>query len=69
MSVIKIACVDQVLTLTNTPVIASGGVGKTEDLVALTKTGVSGAIVGKAIYTGSVDLAEAISLIGGGKTC
>lgn len=50
-------------------VIASGGVGKTEDLVALTKTGVSGAIVGKAIYTGSVNLSEAISLIGGGKTC
>lgn len=50
-------------------VIASGGVGKIEDLVALTKTGVSGAIVGKAIYTGSVDLKQAISEIGGGETC
>lgn len=50
-------------------VIASGGVGKTEDLVALTKTGVSGAIVGKAIYTGSVDLKQAILEIGGGEIC
>ena len=50
-------------------VIASGGVGKNEDLFALTKTGVSGAIVGKAIYTGKVDLARVISEIGGGETC
>lgn len=50
-------------------IIASGGVGKLDDLVALTKTGVSGAIVGKAIYTGGVDLAQAILKIGGGETC
>ncbi|MBR7163915.1 MAG: 1-(5-phosphoribosyl)-5-[Clostridia bacterium] len=50
-------------------VIASGGVGKPDDLVALTKTGVSGAIIGKALYTGSVDLKEALSKIGGGKEC
>ncbi len=50
-------------------IIASGGVGKLDDLVALTKTGVSGAIVGKAIYTGGVDLAQAIIEIGGGETC
>ncbi|MBQ2696033.1 MAG: 1-(5-phosphoribosyl)-5-[Clostridia bacterium] len=50
-------------------VIASGGVGKTSDLVSLTKTGVSGAIVGKAIYTGSVDLTEALSVIGGDDVC
>ena len=34
MSVIKLSCVDQVLTFTNTPVIASGGVG--EDFVEIT---------------------------------
>lgn len=43
-------------------IIASGGVGSLEDLVALTKTGVSGAIIGKALYTGSVDLEEAVKL-------
>lgn len=50
-------------------VIASGGVGCHEDLAALLQTGVSGAIVGKAIYTGRVDLAKAIREIGGEKTC
>lgn len=43
-------------------IIASGGVGALRDLQALTKTGVSGAIVGKALYTGSVDLKEAVLL-------
>jgi phosphoribosylformimino-5-aminoimidazole carboxamide ribotide isomerase len=40
--------------------IASGGVSKQEDLLALAHLGVEGAIVGKAIYTGDVDLARAI---------
>ncbi|MBE7036285.1 MAG: 1-(5-phosphoribosyl)-5-[(5-phosphoribosylamino)methylideneamino]imidazole-4-carboxamide isomerase [Ruminococcaceae bacterium] len=43
-------------------IIASGGVGSFEDLQALTKSGVSGAIVGKALYTGAVDLKEAVLL-------
>ena len=37
-------------------VIASGGVGKLDDLRRLQETGVQGAIVGKALYTGDVDL-------------
>ncbi|NLU51512.1 MAG: 1-(5-phosphoribosyl)-5-[(5-phosphoribosylamino)methylideneamino]imidazole-4-carboxamide isomerase [Clostridiaceae bacterium] len=45
----------------NMEVIASGGVSKVEDLLALKETGVHGAIVGKAIYTGSVDLKEALA--------
>lgn len=43
------------------PVIASGGVRSMEDLVALaalTADGVEGAIVGRALYTGDVRLAE-----------
>lgn len=40
--------------------IASGGVSSLADLHALAKSGVEGAIVGKAIYTGDVDLAIAI---------
>ncbi len=50
-------------------VIASGGVGSVDDLVALTKTGVSGAIVGKALYTERVNLAEAVKLIEGDHLC
>jgi len=41
-------------------VIASGGVSSLADLRALAAVGVEGAIVGKAIYTGDVDLAIAL---------
>jgi len=41
-------------------VIASGGVSSLVDLRALATIGVEGAIVGKAIYTGDVDLVAAI---------
>ncbi len=46
-------------------VIASGGVGAVSDLKNLISTGVSGVIVGKALYTGNVDLALAISEVEG----
>jgi phosphoribosylformimino-5-aminoimidazole carboxamide ribotide isomerase len=52
------------------PVIASGGVSSLTDLlslVALEPIGVSGAIVGKAIYTGNVNLREAIRAVGHGR--
>lgn len=42
------------------PVIASGGVGALDDLLALARTRViAGAVVGKALYAGRLDLAEA----------
>lgn len=40
--------------------IASGGVSSLEDVYALKAIGLSGAIVGKAYYTGAIDLREAI---------
>lgn len=41
-------------------VIASGGVKSIEDIKNLKEIGVAGAIVGKALYTGNVDLQETI---------
>jgi phosphoribosylformimino-5-aminoimidazole carboxamide ribotide isomerase len=41
-------------------IIASGGISSLNDLRALAAVGVEGAIVGKAIYTGNVNLAAAI---------
>ncbi|MDO5140794.1 MAG: 1-(5-phosphoribosyl)-5-[(5-phosphoribosylamino)methylideneamino]imidazole-4-carboxamide isomerase [Eubacteriales bacterium] len=41
-------------------IIASGGVSGIEDIRALKRLGMYGAIIGKAWYTGAVDLAEAI---------
>ncbi|WP_035295788.1 1-(5-phosphoribosyl)-5-[(5-phosphoribosylamino)methylideneamino]imidazole-4-carboxamide isomerase [Brevibacillus thermoruber] len=49
---------------TGKSVIASGGVSALDDLLTLaacTADGVSGAIVGKALYTGAFTLAEAVS--------
>lgn len=47
---------------THLDIVASGGVSSLEDLKALEKTGVYGAIIGKAIYTGAIDLEEAAKL-------
>jgi len=43
-------------------VVASGGVTTLSDLQNLKKTGVEGAIVGKALYTGNLSLPEAIAV-------
>lgn len=54
------------------PVIASGGVSSLKDienLMAIEASGISGAITGKAIYTGAINLAEAISLTKRGCRC
>ena len=48
------------LVPTGLEIIASGGVASLADLLALARAGVSGAIVGKAYYTGAIDLKEAI---------
>lgn len=53
------------------PVIASGGLSTLKDienLVAVESSGVTGVITGKAIYTGAINLAEAIKT-GKGKAC
>ena len=41
-------------------IVASGGVSSLEDVKALAALGLYGAIIGKAYYTGAIDLAEAI---------
>ena len=40
--------------------IASGGISRKDELVSLQEMGIYGAIVGKAIYTGTLDLRELI---------
>jgi phosphoribosylformimino-5-aminoimidazole carboxamide ribotide isomerase len=52
------------------PVIASGGIGSLEHLLSLLPLalhGVEGVIVGRALYDGRVDLAEALQAIGDGR--
>lgn len=43
-------------------VTASGGVSSLEDVRALEEIGVYGAIIGKALYTGAIDLSQAIKI-------
>lgn len=45
---------------TGLDVIASGGVSSLADLSALRDAGVKGAIIGKALYEGKIDLSEAV---------
>ena len=55
----------EVCDATKAPVVASGGISVLNDLVelrALTSVGVEGAIVGKAIYSGSFTLAQALEV-------
>ena len=58
----------QLARAVNIPVIASGGVGTLDHiraLLPLEQDGVIGVIVGRALYSGSVELREAITLAGG----
>ena len=48
-------------------IVASGGVSSIEDVRALAEMGLYGAIIGKAYYTGAIDLSEAISIGAGGE--
>ena len=53
----------EVCAATSKPIVASGGVSKLQDLIALhelVEIGIEGAIVGKAIYSGNLDLVTAL---------
>jgi phosphoribosylformimino-5-aminoimidazole carboxamide ribotide isomerase len=47
---------------TSIPVIASGGVGSLADVRAARASGVAGLIIGRALYTGAVDLSAALEI-------
>jgi phosphoribosylformimino-5-aminoimidazole carboxamide ribotide isomerase len=48
----------------NAKIIAAGGIGSLNDLSALKRVGVDGAVIGKALYEGRFTLKEAIKKIG-----
>lgn len=61
----NIEAIVQLAKVSGQTVIASGGVSSMDDIHALSKyaaDGVGGAIIGKALYTGSIDLADAVRL-------
>jgi len=56
-----LALLERVLDLTEADVIASGGIATIDDLRAARAIGCGGAIVGRALYDGRIDLAEALA--------
>ncbi len=54
------AAMEEMVKRVSVDVVASGGVTELKDLEKLKKTGVEGAIIGKALYTGNISLAEAV---------
>jgi phosphoribosylformimino-5-aminoimidazole carboxamide ribotide isomerase len=64
------AALRELASAISVPVIASGGISSTSDLLSLLSLeplGVTGAIVGRALYTGAVSLKEAIRAVGQGR--
>ncbi|MFM2355061.1 MAG: 1-(5-phosphoribosyl)-5-[(5-phosphoribosylamino)methylideneamino]imidazole-4-carboxamide isomerase [Pseudomonadota bacterium] len=60
----NIAATEALARAVSIPVIASGGVSRMEDLIALRDTGViAGAISGRALYDGAIDLTAAIQAL------
>ncbi len=60
----NVAATEALARAVRVPVIASGGVSSMEDLVRLKDTGViSGAISGRALYDGAIDLGEALAAL------
>ncbi len=59
--------IKKLLAVSQVDVIASGGVATIDDvkkLKALEKDGLKGMIIGKALYEGKIDLAEALKVVG-----
>lgn len=61
MQGVNVELYEKLTELFTMDIIASGGVTVMEDLIRLSGTGVRGAILGKSIYTGSIDLAQAVA--------
>ena len=60
---VNVAAVSAIADAAPCPVIASGGVGGMADLHALAAAGnVAGVIIGQALYTGAIQLEEALAL-------
>lgn len=58
-----LALLEQVISLDRGAVIASGGIGSIDDLLAVRAAGCRGAIVGRALYEGRFTVREAIEAL------
>jgi len=58
----NLKAMEEMVNAVGLEVIASGGVGSLEDVKRLKETGITGVIIGKALYTGDVDLRQALEI-------
>ena len=57
----------QLLTISGLEIVASGGVSTMNDITSLRDMGVPAAIIGKALYTGALQLPEVLAEARGGQ--
>lgn len=60
----NLAALAAMLAASSVPVVASGGIASAADIRRVAAAGAAGCIVGKALYTGAVTLAEALAAAG-----
>ena len=58
------AAISEMIEAVGVPVIAAGGISSINHLKMLSKLGVEGAVVGRALYTGDINLKQALDEIG-----
>ena len=63
----NVAALRDLVGLLDADVIASGGVGSLDDILAVVESGAAGVIVGRALYDGRIDLAAAITAARGAR--
>jgi len=59
----NLALLHSVVAATPAEVIASGGISTIADLLAVRDLGCSGAIIGRALYDGTIDLRRALEAV------
>ena len=65
MSGVNVDATEELVSSTDVPIIASGGVNSIEDIRLCRKIGCGGVIIGRAYYEGKIDLEEAVAEAGG----
>jgi phosphoribosylformimino-5-aminoimidazole carboxamide ribotide isomerase len=58
------AAISELCEVVRVPVIAAGGIASVNHLKMLSKLGVEGAVIGKALYTGDINLKQALDEVG-----
>ncbi len=60
----NITAIAEMVNTIKLPILAAGGISSLTHLALLGRLGVEGAIVGKALYTGNINLKEALAAVG-----